>query len=328
MASALFGVPLALVMFQRLTAAQADILEKRAAHRTLRRAAANMHTAALTLSRGDLEATLTAQLRARIISYVSNPGVTSVSNLDLKALITDAVSRGSLNPAHWLLDAEAGFEIWQGGQGLATNSFSFSATAGGGGSDTQAPTTPANLTVTGTTASTAALSWAAATDNVGVTGYDVFRNGTRVATPAGTSFTDTGLAPSTQYTYTVRARDAAGNLSQPSNAVTATTMPSGGGGAGCSASMHIDSQWNGGFTATVTVTNTATTATTGWSVSWTWPANQSVVNMWNANNQPSGQIQTATNLNYNGNVAPAQSTTFGFQANGSTTSPPLTCTAR
>src|SRR2546430_6508991 len=81
----------------------------------------------------------------KIISFVSNPGVTSVNNLDVKALINDAVSRGSLNRNHWLLDAEAGFEIWQGGQGLGTNSFSFNATAGGGGADTQAPTAPANL---------------------------------------------------------------------------------------------------------------------------------------------------------------------------------------
>jgi hypothetical protein len=69
----------------------------------------------------------------KIISYVLNPGATSVSNLDIKALVSDSVARGSLNPAHYLLDAEAGFEIWQGGQGLATNSFSFSATAGSGG---------------------------------------------------------------------------------------------------------------------------------------------------------------------------------------------------
>jgi glycosyl hydrolase family 12 len=63
----------------------------------------------------------------KIISYVLQPGATSVDNLDVKALIDDSVSRGSLNPSHYLIDAEVGFEIWQGGQGLATNSFSFSA---------------------------------------------------------------------------------------------------------------------------------------------------------------------------------------------------------
>jgi hypothetical protein len=69
----------------------------------------------------------------KIISYVLNPGGTSFDNLDLKAIISDAENRGSINPAHYLIDVEAGFEIWQGGQGLATNSFSVSASAGGGG---------------------------------------------------------------------------------------------------------------------------------------------------------------------------------------------------
>lgn len=67
----------------------------------------------------------------KIISYVLQGGATSVSNLDVKALINDAVARGSLNPAHYLIDSEAGFEIWQGGQGLGTNSYSFAATQGG-----------------------------------------------------------------------------------------------------------------------------------------------------------------------------------------------------
>jgi hypothetical protein len=64
----------------------------------------------------------------KIISYVLIPGATSFANLDTKALIDDAVSRGSINPAHYLIDAEAGFEVWQGGQGLASNSFSFTTT--------------------------------------------------------------------------------------------------------------------------------------------------------------------------------------------------------
>jgi hypothetical protein len=75
----------------------------------------------------------------KIISYTLNPGGTSFNNLDIKALVNDAVARGSLNPSHYLIDAEAGFEIWQGGQGLATNSFSFNATPGnnsGGGGGT------------------------------------------------------------------------------------------------------------------------------------------------------------------------------------------------
>ncbi|MGW0809797.1 fibronectin type III domain-containing protein [Nonomuraea sp. NPDC002799] len=99
----------------------------------------------------------------------------------------------------------------------------------GGGTDTTAPSVPGNLRSTGVTSSSVALAWNAATDNVGVTGYNVYRGGTLVTTVTGTSYTDTGRAASTAYTYTVRARDAAGNLSGVSNSVTATT--SGGTGA-------------------------------------------------------------------------------------------------
>ena len=93
----------------------------------------------------------------------------------------------------------------------------------GGGGDTSAPTVPGNLRSTGVTTGSVSLAWNAATDNVGVTGYDVYRGGTLVTTVGGTTYTDTGRAPATSYTYTVRARDAAGNLSGTSDSVTART---------------------------------------------------------------------------------------------------------
>ncbi|MFB4293897.1 carbohydrate-binding protein [Nonomuraea sp. ATR24] len=96
-------------------------------------------------------------------------------------------------------------------------------TATGGGNDTQAPSVPANLRSTGTTTTSVSLAWNASTDNVAVSGYDVYRGSTLVSTATGTSFTDTGRTPNTSYTYTVRARDAAGNVSAASNAVTVTT---------------------------------------------------------------------------------------------------------
>jgi hypothetical protein len=68
-----------------------------------------------------------------IVSYVLQGGGTAFNGLNVKALIDDSVARGVTNANHYLLDAEAGFEIWRGGQGLATNSFSFGATAGSGG---------------------------------------------------------------------------------------------------------------------------------------------------------------------------------------------------
>ncbi|MFJ8695301.1 carbohydrate binding domain-containing protein [Streptomyces roseolilacinus] len=102
----------------------------------------------------------------------------------------------------------------------------------GGGDDTQAPTAPGNLRVTGTSATSVSLAWDAATDNVGVTGYDVFRGGTPVASVTGTQATVTGLSPNTAYSFTVHAEDRAGNTSPASAAVTATTDEDGGGTPG------------------------------------------------------------------------------------------------
>jgi chitodextrinase len=94
---------------------------------------------------------------------------------------------------------------------------------GSGGGDTQAPSVPAGLTATGVTWGTVTLSWSASTDNVGVSGYTIYRGGASVGTSSTTGFTDSGLAPSTTYSYTVDAFDSAGNHSAHSAAITATT---------------------------------------------------------------------------------------------------------
>jgi chitodextrinase len=91
--------------------------------------------------------------------------------------------------------------------------------------DTTAPSTPTGLTAAAAGSTGANLSWGASTDNVGVTGYIVRRNGVQVATPATTSYADTGLSPATTYGYTVAARDAAGNISPNSASVSVTTPP-------------------------------------------------------------------------------------------------------
>lgn len=92
--------------------------------------------------------------------------------------------------------------------------------------DTQAPTAPANLISTSKTASSITLSWSPSTDNVGITGYEVYRDSVLVATVTGPSATVSGLSPSTAYTFTVKAKDAAGNVSPASSPVTVTTNSS------------------------------------------------------------------------------------------------------
>ena len=94
----------------------------------------------------------------------------------------------------------------------------------GGPPDIQAPTTPTNLTASAISSSQINLSWNASTDNVGVTGYRVYRGGTQIASPSTTSYSDTGLSPSTTYSYTVAAVDGAGNISSQSTSAEATTQ--------------------------------------------------------------------------------------------------------
>lgn len=93
--------------------------------------------------------------------------------------------------------------------------------------DTTAPTVPTGVTVTGTSESSVSLSWTASTDagGSGLVGYQVFRGTTLVGSPTTTSFTNVGLTAGTAYSYTVQARDAAGNISAASTAVSATTTP-------------------------------------------------------------------------------------------------------
>ncbi|MCF2535587.1 glycoside hydrolase family 6 protein [Streptomyces sp. FB2] len=113
---------------------------------------------------------------------------------------------------------------------LVRNAYPAVPTGGTDPGDTTAPTAPTGLRATAKTASSVSLAWTAATDNVGVTGYDVYRDGTRVgSTTAGTTYTDTGLSAATAYGYTVRARDAAGNVSAASTALSVTTESGGGG---------------------------------------------------------------------------------------------------
>ncbi|MEO8637464.1 MAG: LamG-like jellyroll fold domain-containing protein [Candidatus Taylorbacteria bacterium] len=90
--------------------------------------------------------------------------------------------------------------------------------------DTTAPSTPTNLSASAVSSSQINLSWTASTDNVGVTGYKVFRNGTQVATPSTNSYSSTGLTANTSYSYTVLAQDAAGNPSAQSSSASATTQ--------------------------------------------------------------------------------------------------------
>ncbi len=98
----------------------------------------------------------------------------------------------------------------------------FSITAGS--TDTVGPTAPTALTAASTTQTSTNLSWTAATDNVAVTSYDVYQGATLKANVTSTSYAVTGLTAATAYTFIVKAKDAAGNVSADSNIASVTTL--------------------------------------------------------------------------------------------------------
>ena len=129
--------------------------------------------------------------------------------------------------------------------------------------DTEAPTAPTNLVVTETTTNSATLTWTASTDNVGVTSYDVYVNGTLKTSVTGVTTTITGLAAEKTYTFYVIARDADRNSSVASASVTGTTKAPAAGTTACAsenfenipanATSYATRTWtNGGITWTAT----------------------------------------------------------------------------
>jgi fibronectin type 3 domain-containing protein len=120
--------------------------------------------------------------------------------------------------------------------------------------DTTAPSTPGSFAAGTVTGTTAALSWSASTDNIGVTGYRIYRSspapaGALVASPTGTSTTLTGLSSGVAYTFTIKAIDAAGNLSTAATVsftTPDTVAPSAPGsfGSGANSMSTVYLTWN------------------------------------------------------------------------------------
>ncbi|NKY38476.1 glycoside hydrolase family 6 protein [Cellulomonas septica] len=183
--------------------------------------------------------------------------------------------------------------------------------------DTQAPTAPTGLAAGAATSSTIPLSWTASTDNVGVTGYDVYSGTTLIGSSATTSYTATGLTAGTTYSFTVKAKDAAGNVSTSSSALSASTLPSNPTG-GCTVKYTANS-WNNGFTASVKVTNNGTSALNGWSLGFTFANGQKVTQGWSADWSQSGSAVTAKNAAWNTTLGANQSVDIGFNGSHSGT---------
>jgi len=185
------------------------------------------------------------------------------------------------------------------------------------------PGAPPNLTATAASASQINLSWTASPTS-GVT-YNVYSSttsgfplssGNRIATGvSGTSYSHTGLAPSTTHYYVVTAQNANGE-SAGSNQASATTL------SDCHVGYKVTSQWNNGFGTAITIQNTGTTAIHGWNLTWTWPGNQKITQSWNANYSETGANASLTNASQNSTIAAgATISNIGFNASYSGSNP-------
>jgi hypothetical protein len=149
---------------------------------------------------------------------------TSLTGVAANSEVRDTTTFGALK-----MTLHAGSYDWQflNSRGAFTDSGSATCHR----SDAVAPSAPTHLTGTATSATSVSLSWTGSTDNVGVAGYRVFRDGSQIGTTTAASFTDTLAAPSTTATYSVAAFDGAGNQSTGNPTVTVTTpaAPAGGG---------------------------------------------------------------------------------------------------
>jgi hypothetical protein len=272
-----------------------------------------------------------------VVSYVAPSPITSW-NFSVLDFIADVRSRGVITNSWYLTSIQAGFEPWINGTGLAVTAFS-AAVNGGGTVDNQAPTVPGQPNASNVTSSSASLSWAASSDNVGVTSYEVLRATgggapTVVGTPAGTSFNATGLAPNTTYTFTVRARDAAGNTSgsSPGRTVTTQSGPTSSSSSGpqnpggCAATYRLIGQWNGGFQGEVQVRNTGTARINTWTLRLGLAGGQTINSLWGGFRSGNTGAVNVTPENWNDDLPPNGVATVGFTANGPSTAPTVSCT--
>ena len=140
---------------------------------------------------------------------------TVAANSELRNVDTFGVLMVTLhaNSYDWRFVPEAGKTFTDSGTG----------TCHGSVADTTPPSAPANLTAAAAAWNQVNLGWTASTDDVGVTGYRIFRNGAHIATLSGTTFVDTTVQAQTTYDYYAVAVDGAGNTSGPSNTASVTT---------------------------------------------------------------------------------------------------------
>ncbi|NEC47150.1 cellulase family glycosylhydrolase [Actinospica acidiphila] len=208
-----------------------------------------------------------------------------------------------------------GQRLFDGPDGIAATSEEAAVFRSGSGEDTTPPTAPGAPAASAVTSSSVALTWGAATDAVGVTGYDVVRvaggQETVAASASGTTATVSGLAADTSYTFAVYARDAAGNRSARSATVTVRTAPGPAAGS-CAIGYRVTGEWPGGFQGEIVLRNTGSTTVDGWTLRWTFPAGQRITSLWGGTVTQSGAEVSVTAAPYTATIPPSGSVALGF----------------
>ena len=158
-----------------------------------------------------------------IIAGTAGHGIQTISNSDSRVAYSQDVSPQAYGVLKLALSSTGASFSYINTSGTVLDSGVIPCNKGG--ADTQAPSVPAGLTATAVSSTQVNLAWQASTDNVGVTGYTIYRNGAVLTTVSGTTlaYSDTTASPSTTYSYTVDAFDAAGNHSVQSSPASVTT---------------------------------------------------------------------------------------------------------
>jgi cellulase/cellobiase CelA1 len=174
-------------------------------------------------------------------------------------------------------------------------------------------TAPGSPTVSNVTDTQATVSWSPSSSGQ-VARYGVYRQFGTDSELLGDftsgSFTVNNLTPGTTYTVNVLATDQRGYLSPPSAPVTFTTGSPASGG--CTVSYDVTDGWSSGFVANLSITDTGPNPVNGWTLAFTFPPSTESVSSsnWNANWTEDGQNVLATNVNWDGYLAPNASVTL------------------
>ncbi|MBH5134305.1 glycoside hydrolase family 18 protein [Streptomyces sp. PU10] len=171
-------------------------------------------------------------------------GVTGTGTTDVSTWTPDSTSWKQLKTTFSTGSSTTSVTVythgWYGQSAYYVDDLSVFGPDGGGGGDDgnpdpTVPAAPAGLSVSGTTPNSASLTWNTVS---GATGYNIYRDGTKVTAVTGTSATVTGLAASTSYSFQVTATNAAGESAKSAAVTARTTAPDDGGGNGGDLPKH------------------------------------------------------------------------------------------